>query len=319
MKSRDNKKENLRRTKQIKCYSEIHLSQVNICLMSMQKCQLRQRRIQFPFICNHFKKTSCSEHRLPENHQCPPSPENHYVRLADKTEPLKKPKIHKFFPFKKIVILSLVFILIGVVGYIYYTQIYLFSEANYENTLRGFLEHGYSFVLPFEWNNKSKIVVLVHDCDANINGVKTFVKVERKLGVRSTFFLRVDAEYFTEQIAYFQQLEHEGWEIGFHYDCLSRANGNMTLALIMLKAQITYLRTFFNVTTTRYHGDIYNFSIGNDHLYQQNQQEWQQLGLREISNNMPSEWQYYADVNKAYPNIEYNKTKILLNLHSDWW
>ncbi len=157
--------------------------------------------------------------------------------------------------------------------------------------------------------------VLVHDCDYRIEGLETLLKVERIYNVRSTCYVRPDAEYFSYSLAYLQKIEREGWGIGFHYDCLSRTNGNLTLAFQLFHAQLTFLRSFFNVTSTRYHGDGYNFSVNNRALY--NEEGWRDMGLTEVS-NIP-DWSYITDVNGTWHEEPILKQNVLVNLHSDWW
>ena len=177
-----------------------------------------------------------------------------------------------------------------------------FQPSKYDDLLHRLAVGNYSFVL-------------VHDCDYRIDGLKTLLAVERIYNVKSTCYVRPDAEYFTGSLAYLQKVEREGWSIGFHYDCLSRTNGNMTLALQLFHAQLTFLRSFFNVTSTRYHGDIYNLSIGNRALY--NEEEWREMGLTEVS-NIPN-WSYITDVNGTWYEEPILKHNVLVNLHSDWW
>lgn len=74
------------------------------------------------------------------------------------------------------------------------------------------------------------------------------------------------------------------WEIGFHYDCLSRSNGNYTLARTLFQAELTEMRTFFNITSTRAHGDVmYNSTIYNGNLYNNSRELWSQQGLIDVT------------------------------------
>ena len=40
----------------------------------MGQCQLCKKKVEMPFTCSYCGQTFCSEHRLPENHQCPALP-----------------------------------------------------------------------------------------------------------------------------------------------------------------------------------------------------------------------------------------------------
>jgi hypothetical protein len=192
-----------------------------------------------------------------------------------------------------------------------------FQASKYDDLLHRLATGNYSFVL-------------VHDCDYRIEGLQTLIAVEKVYNVRSTCFVRPDSEYLSYSIDYLQGLEHAGWGIGFHYDCLSRTAFKTTdlalhlginwipqpwQAMRLFKAQLAFLRTFFNITETRYHGDGYNFEISNRDLY--NETAWREMGLTEVS-NIP-DWSYITDVNGTWREPETLTHNVLVNLHSDWW
>lgn len=177
-----------------------------------------------------------------------------------------------------------------------------FQASKYDDLLHRLGEGNYNYVL-------------VHDCDFRIEGLETLLAVEKIYNVKSTCFVRPDAEYFSSSIAYLREIERGGWQIGFHYDCLSRSNGNKELAYRLFKAQLALLRTFFNVTQTRYHGDVYNLTIGNRELYDENL--WHELGLSEVSNIKG--WSYITDANGTWREPANLTANVLVNLHSDWW
>jgi hypothetical protein len=177
-------------------------------------------------------------------------------------------------------------------------------------------QEGYVFVLPKEYfagTHYPKTALLIHDADFDVQGAAVFTEIERSLGVKSAFYLRPDAEWYTQNIAYFQGLERQGWEIGFQYDCLSRSNGNRTLAMDLFKAQLSYMREFFNVTTTDYHGDNYNLTIFNYDLY--NKQEWNSMELNEVYS---LNYSYVTDSNNIYLEPKTFTALVIVQLHTDW-
>jgi hypothetical protein len=188
-----------------------------------------------------------------------------------------------------------------------------FRDRNIITKLQG---EGYVFVLPsdyFKGARYPKTALLIHDVDFTALGAPVFAEIERSMGVRSAFYLRPDAEWYTQNIAYFQNLEHQGWEIGFRYDCLSRSGGNRTLAMRLFAAQLAYMREFFNVSTTDYHGDDFNLSIFNYDLY--SKQGWDALGLNEVYSLNCS---YVTDSNNVYLEPEAFGNLVVIQLHTDW-
>lgn len=206
------------------------------------------------------------------------------------------------YPFLVIMLCAL--ILLSCLYYIYleFPATTRFQPSKYDDLLHRLASGNYTYIL-------------VHDCDYRIEGLQTLLAVERIYNVRSTCYVRPDAEYLSYSLAYLHKIEREGWSIGFHYDCLSRTNGNLTLALQLFHAQLTFLRSFFNVTSTRYHGDVFNLSINNRALY--NVTLWSMLGLTEASGF--DGWSYITDVNATWTEPQTLTHNVLVNLHSDWW
>jgi hypothetical protein len=186
----------------------------------------------------------------------------------------------------------------------------------YEEMLRNFIKLGYNFSLP-QKNYTGKIVILVHDVDFSYEGAETLVSVERQFNIKSCFYLRPDAFYFTQSIPYFQELEREGWEIGFQYDCLSRANNNTEFAMQLWSAQLTYMRAFFTIKSTDYHGDSYNLSISNYQLYEHNKVVWEEKEVFELY--ALQNFSYITDTDAHLIIPETFTDIVLVQLHTDWW
>lgn len=217
-----------------------------------------------------------------------------------------------------IYVLSVILVSISVV-YLYAERVAPYPAARYRNLLERLIADGYVFILPRHYGcvNSSKLAIIVHDVDFSVSGVAVFISIESEMHIKSGFYIRPDADYFTQNVEYFQALEQQGWEIGFHYDCLSRSSGDLSQASRLFEAQLVYLRTFFNISTTRYHGDSYNLNIVNRDLYVLNQNIWRQNGLKEISNL--EGWSYISDTNHQWSQPEKLGNFVLINLHSDWW
>jgi hypothetical protein len=200
-----------------------------------------------------------------------------------------------------------------------------FLPSLYLSLLQNLTTEGYRFVLPQEVLGKNvtgKVAVVIHDVDLRWQGAEVLVSVEKQMGIRSCFFLRPDAEYFDQAIPYFQGLQAEGWEIGMHYDALSRSMDNLTQANTLFTAQLAYMRTFFNVTLTHYHGDGFlgnqSLLIRNYWLYGNYTGQWKSLGLEDMQ-TMPAPFTYITDVNGVWHNPPQRLDILFINIHGDWW
>ncbi len=159
-------------------------------MIAMKKCEKCGEEVLFPFNCPYCGKNYCSEHRLPESHECsnlpkepppyisPIAPEGEtprvglcpkchfaqsdmidydaetmtfkcrrcgfkysqlkafphdYVQPKDKTEYRKKPKTRRSFPFRKIIGLVVVLIIIGAFLWYAPTLISYFQNLSSQN------------------------------------------------------------------------------------------------------------------------------------------------------------------------------------------
>lgn len=189
------------------------------------------------------------------------------------------------------------------------------NPNEYRNILTRLKNEGYTCRFPDE-NFTGKTALLIHDVDYSFSGAAVLAKVEREFGVRSVFCLRPSAGWYTQSISSFQRLEQEGFKVAIQQDCLSRSDGNATLALQLFKAQLKYMCEFFNVTVSDYHGDVeYNVEIGNFELY--DAETWRQLGLTEIY--AYQNYSYIRDTDNKLIIPETLKDLVIVQLHSDWW
>jgi hypothetical protein len=198
-----------------------------------------------------------------------------------------------------------------------------FNAEEYGDLIHRLKEQGYEFLTARQWalkeNVTDRFVVIVHDVDFKISGAYLFASVERSCNVRSSFFLRVDQEYFYSSVPFFQNLERDGFEIGLHHDSLSKAANNSARALSYFQSQLSTLRLFFNVSSCRGHGDYTDLSIDNSKLLSAELER--SCTVREIRNGLDSNCTYIRDTNNRLqiPSLAEWKTSILVNFHSDWW
>ncbi len=214
--------------------------------------------------------------------------------------------------------LSLIPLVAGfIMGYKAWTLATPFNPKTYNDLLRNLRDEGYTFLLPRDYHNQSgKIAIIIHDADMNTQGVATFIRVENEYGIKSCFYLRPDAEYFTKTIQPFQQLETQGWEIGFHYDCWSRTYPDKAEAQQLFQAQLALLRTFYNVSTTHAHGDEYNFNVNNAELY--NASLWHSMSLLTDTSTFKG-FTEISDSNHQLSDAWALTDRMLILLHTDWW
>lgn len=230
---------------------------------------------------------------------------------------MKRKRIHIKYPKVAASAIAIGLIFSGLLLYFNTPQPLRPNVDAYRDILDQLTIEGYSFHFPNE-TFSGKTAILIHDVDYSFKGAKVLAEIERDYDVRSVFYLRPDADYFTASISTFQLLESEGWKIGLHYDCLSRADNDTTLALAIFKAQTAYIRSFFNVTETSYHGDAqYRVDIINLQLYVENKDVWNELGLFEVYSYQ--NFSYIRDTDNILVIPETLSNLVLVQLHADWY
>ena len=65
-----------------------------------------------------------------------------------------------------------------------------FTLLHYEKTIKSYIDNGYFFGGTKDKPLDKKNIVMVHDVDHSIEFCKNFSEIEKKCGVKSTYFLR---------------------------------------------------------------------------------------------------------------------------------
>ncbi len=102
-----------------------------------------------------------------------------------------------------------------------------FSRARwreYERFLRSALDRGYRIVSLEDWvaegmpENGEPILILRHDVDQHPRSALTMAAIEKRLGLRSTWYFR----WRTAHPAVVRSLIADGFQVGLHYETLTR-------------------------------------------------------------------------------------------------
>lgn len=198
-----------------------------------------------------------------------------------------------------------------------------FPTQSYVNMIEQLKNDGFQFYTADQPYVSGKAVYLVHCADYSFKGAATFLSVESQEGVKSTFMIRPDSSFFPQTIQTFLSIQNQGWKLGYEYDCLSRADGNMTLAVLMFQAQVNYLKDLgFKLCVTDAHGDMeYNGTVDSNQIYCQHPELWTQNNLTSIF-DLPNfqGYQYFSDSSFHKIVLPTNLSdKLIIELHTDWW
>jgi hypothetical protein len=117
-------------------------------------------------------------------------------------------------------------------------------------------EHGFRMqpiAAYFEGDSTRHDAFLRHDVDRLPTRALVMAQAESALGIASTYYFRCDRRgRFPARVI--ERIGALGHEVGFHYECLSRAGGDPELALERFGSELAVLRGMAQVRTVSPHG-----------------------------------------------------------------
>jgi hypothetical protein len=97
-----------------------------------------------------------------------------------------------------------------------------------------------------------KVVLLRHDVDSRPQHAKKLGLIENETGLRATYYFRTIKSVFHPESM--QTLQAWGHEIGYHYETLAQADGDMTQAISLFGDELSRMRQHVTVTSASMHG-----------------------------------------------------------------
>ena len=94
--------------------------------------------------------------------------------------------------------------------------------------------------------------ILRHDVDLLPQNSLQTAQIEHSLGIRGTYYFRIVPQSFNESII--RQIADLGHEIGYHYEDLTLAKGDMNKAIKSFEQNLAKLRKIVPVSTACMHG-----------------------------------------------------------------
>ncbi len=213
----------------------------------------------------------------------------------------------------------------------------------YEKLILDFINNDYMFITISDYKklkDNDKHLIIRHDIDSDLAIAKKMFEIEKKLGVKSTYYFRkqtCDKKFIEEILKY-------GSEVGYHYEEIAtfcKENNvktrdniikNMDKIKKLFETNIKEFEKEYNLklTSIASHGDFINrkFDISNAVLFDEN--------LRKKFNKIVEAYDSVIEDNIElrisdcmYPNfwkpvnpivaIEQQKKNVLLLIHTRWW
>lgn len=137
-----------------------------------------------------------------------------------------------------------------------------FTLRQYKKLIVALQKKGYKFITfeqycdlassPNSLIASSPYIILRHDVDLKAANSLEVARIENELGIKASYYFRVVSESNQpEIIRAIAGLEHE---VGYHYEDMSIAQGNVDLAYEHFQKQLRYFRAYYPVRTICMHG-----------------------------------------------------------------
>lgn len=129
-----------------------------------------------------------------------------------------------------------------------------FTPNKHRELLIALKNAGYTFQTFEEFiiQPASKSVVLRHDVDDRPENSLVFGKIQHELGIKGVYYFRAVKKSWDENII--KELHQLGHEIGYHYETMAHANGNIEKAYDLFLSNLEKLRKLAPVSTICMHG-----------------------------------------------------------------
>ncbi len=131
-----------------------------------------------------------------------------------------------------------------------------FTLDKYSELCQAIMESGYEIITVRQYleakSSDSHFVVLRHDVDRRPGSALRMAQMEKRLGLASTYYFRHTKNVFRPNII--QEIATMGHEIGYHYEVLSEARGDLDKAIRIFETELSRFREICEIKTISMHG-----------------------------------------------------------------
>ena len=129
-----------------------------------------------------------------------------------------------------------------------------FTFKEYIRLLDSLISQNYTFQTfnDFLRNPSPKAIILRHDVDLLPEHSLRFAKIQHERNIKGVYYFRAVPESWRENII--KEIVSLGHEVGYHYECLTTANGDFGKGIADFEKNLSALRKLVPVTTICMHG-----------------------------------------------------------------
>jgi len=152
--------------------------------------------------------------------------------------------------------------------------------------------------------------ILRHDVDRRPENALKMALLESSIGIHSSYYFRVNKKVFNEEIV--QEIARLGHEIGYHYEVMDKAHGNIRVAEHIFETELNKMRKVTQVCTVCTHGNPLSRWDNRDFWRYLSLSQFDLLGEAYISVHDPDIY-YATDTGRGWNRAEYNLKDTFLD------
>lgn len=176
-----------------------------------------------------------------------------------------------------------------------------FTYNTYEYLIRAGIENDYQFLKVEEYlsreNLPQKFIIMRHDVDRKPENALDLARLEADLGITSSYYFRAKQKTFKPNII--KKISEFGHEIGYHYEDIDDANGDIDRAVKCFASNLNNFRKYVDVKTISMHGNPLTSYDNRDLWEELNFEDYNLLGEVYLSIDF-TEVVYFSDTNRTW-------------------
>jgi len=186
-----------------------------------------------------------------------------------------------------------------------------FSLAKYEELCQAIVSSEYVPVTMHEYlkqDHPNSCLILRHDVDRKPIQAFKMGRIEHEYNLKSTYYFRTVKEVFQPQII--NKIEGLGHEVGYHYEVLDVAKGDVNKAILIFKEDLRKFREIADVRTICMHGNPLTPWLNSDIWKEYNFNDFGLMGEAYLSIDS-TEVSYFTETGRAWNSSKHSIKDIM--------
>lgn len=155
-----------------------------------------------------------------------------------------------------------------------------------------------------------RYIILRHDVDGNLSNALKMAELEHSLGIRATYYFRMKKSVFDpDSVRKIAELDHE---IGYHYEHLPDAKGEIDKAKKIFEKNLKTLRKIAEVKTACMHGRPFSKYDSRDFWKYYKLEDFDLIAEPYLSIDYTDMF-YFTDTGQAWDNQKFNIRDVVVS------